>query len=264
MITYLGIFQDVYEDSMCEPKIVAVSVKIVSKIIFLMVIFTSQSVSALTIAIPSSTPSMLRWEHILKEIYRRADIPLDFVTLPTQRALVQSSEGIIDGELVRIEKVGDLFPTLVRVPTSYGFFESRAFSRVQGIQKLVQENGWNALRDYRVGIVRGMKFAEEIDIKNWENVEVVTETDQLFQMLELDRIDIAISTKISGLVIMKKHDLKSIHLLEPAIRRHDLFHYLHEKNKKYIPRLDEVIRAMKASGELDELEEKFTTQQLQK
>ena len=83
-------------------------------------------------------------------------------------------------------------------------------------------------------------------------------------MLELDRIDIAISTKISGLVIMKKHDLKSIHLLEPAIRRHDLFHYLHEKNKKYIPRLDEVIRGMKASGELDELEEKFTTQQLQK
>jgi len=239
-------------------------VKILSKIIFLAAIFTSQCVSALTIAVPSSTPSMLRWEHILKEVYKRADIPLDFVTLPTQRALVQSSQGAIDGELVRIEKVGDLYPTLVRVPTSYGFFESRAFSRVQGIQKIVEEKGWNALQDYRVGIVRGMKFAEEIDIKNWKNVEVVTKTDQLFEMLELDRIDIAISTKISGLVIIAKHNLKSINLLEPAIRRHDLFHYLHEKNKEYIPRLDEVIRAMKASGELQELEEKFTAQQLEK
>ena len=157
------------------------------------------------------------------------------MTLPTQRALVQSSQGIIDGELVRIEKVGDLYPTLVRVPTSYGFFESRAFSRVQGIQSAVDENGWNALRDYRVGIVRGMKFAEEIDIKNWENVEVVTGTDQLFKMLDHDRIDVAISTKISGLVLIRDHNLKSAQLLEPAIRRHDLFHYLHEKNKKYIP-----------------------------
>jgi len=238
------------------------SVKILSKVIFLIVIFTSQSVNALTIAVPSSTPSMLRWVHILKEIYKRADIPLEFVTLPTQRALVQSSQGIIDGELVRIEKVGDLYPALVRVPTSYGFFESRAFSREQGIQTAVDENGWDALRDYRVGIVRGMKFAEEIDIKNWKNVEVVTRTDQLFKMLERGRLDVAISTKISGLVIIKENDLKSANLLEPAIRRHDLFHYLHEKNKKYIPRLDEVIRAMKESGELDELEEKFTAEQL--
>jgi len=127
----------------------------------------------------------------------------------------------------------------------------------------IHENGWNALRDYRVGIVRGMKFAEEIDIKNWQNVVVVTGTDQLFKMLERDRIDIAISTKISGLVLIKEHDLKSAHLLEPAIRRHDLFHYLHEKNKKYIPVLDEVIRAMKESGELDELEENFTAEQLE-
>ena len=38
--------------------------------------------------------------------------------------------------------------------------------------------------------------------------------------------------------------------------------YLHEKNKKYIPILDEVIRAMKESGELEELEERFTAEQL--
>lgn len=243
-------------------KSMEASVKILSKVILLIVIFSSQSVHALTIAIPSSTPSMLRWVHILEEIYKRADIPLDFVTLPTQRSLVQSSQGIVDGELVRIEKVGDLYPTLARVPTSYGFFESRAFSRAQDIQTAVQENGWNALRDYRVGIVRGMKFAEEIDIKNWENVVSVTDTHQLFEMLERDRIDIALSTKISGLVIIKENALKSIHLLEPAIRRHDLFHYLHEKNKKYIPILDEVIRAMKESGELEELEERFTAEQL--
>lgn len=234
-----------------------------TKIILLLSIFASQSVNALTIAVPASTPSMLIYANVLKEIYKRAEIPLEFKTLPTQRALNQSSEGIVDGELVRIHKVGDLYPTLRRVPTSYTYFESRAFSRSAGAEMAIQRDGWHVLRDFRVGIVRGMKFAEEIDIKGWKNVEVVTGTDQLLRMLDSDRIDIAVTNKFSGLVLIKEFGLESVHLIKPAMQKHELYHYLHEKNKQYIPILDEVIRAMDESGELQQLNEKFTAELLE-
>ena len=83
-------------------------------------------------------------------------------------------------------------------------------------------------------------------------------------MLELDRIDVAIASKVSGLFLIKKFDLQSIHLLEPALQRHDLYHYLHEKNKQFTPILDKIVRTMKESGELVDLEEKLTTELLEK
>lgn len=61
---------------------------------------------------------------------------------------------------------------MICVPTSYIYFESRAFSRTLDIQKNIEKDGWNALQVYRVGIVRGMKFAE-IGIKHIEDVVVV-------------------------------------------------------------------------------------------
>ena len=152
---------------------------------------------------------------------------------------------------------------MIRVPTPYTFIESRAFSRKQTIQKEIQQHGWSALQGSRVGIIRGMKYAEN-DLKDIENIVNVDTTEQLFKMLELDRIDVAIASKVSGLFLIKKFDLQSIHLLEPALQRHDLYHYLHEKNKQFTPILDKIVRTMKESGELVDLEEKLTTELLEK
>ncbi len=231
-------------------------------IIFAVFVFGAQSLSALTISTLETTPSSVVWSKLLQEIYNRAGISIEFVALPTGRSLAQSSRGIIDGELVRIHKVGDLYPTLIRVPTPFTFFESRAYARSADTQKRIDEDGWSALQDYRVGSVRGMKYAE-IDLKDIKNVVEVDRTEQLYKMLERDRIDVALSTNVSGLFLIRKFDFQSIYLLEPAIKRHDLYHYLHEKNKQYIPILDKTIRAMKESGELAELEERITAEILE-
>ncbi len=236
--------------------------KILPGIIFLLLVTISQKVSALTISILEAAPSSVVYSKILEAIYNRADIPLEFVVMPTQRSLSQSTRGIIDGELVRIHKVGDLYPTLIRVPTPFTFFESRAFARTQSIQRNIQQDGWNALQDYRIGIVRGMKHAE-IGLKDHKNIVDVNRTEQLFRMLELNRIDIAISSGVNGLSFIDKFDLQSVHLLEPALQRHDLYHYLHEKNKHYVLILDKTIRAMKENGELDALKEFFVSELLE-
>jgi len=234
--------------------------KVLASIVFILLTFTGQNVSALTISVLENSPSSQIYSKILKEIYKRAEVPLEFVTMPTQRSLVQSSNGLIDGELVRIYKVGDLYPTLIRVPTPYTFFESTAFSKIPDV---LPEEGWNGLRDYRIGMVRGMKHAEW-GLKDIESVVAVNITKQLFDMLEYGRIDIAVTSRVSGLYFIKEFDLEPLYVVEPALQNHDLYHYLHEKNKKYIPILDETIRAMKESGELVKLKEKFITELLEK
>ena len=93
--------------------------KAIIGIIFVILALCSKNVSALTISILENSPSSLVYSKILKEVYKRAGIPLDFVVRPTERSIVESSNGLLDGELVRIHKVGELYPTLIRVPTPY-------------------------------------------------------------------------------------------------------------------------------------------------
>ena len=228
----------------------------------ILLMFGTQSAFALTISKMENTPSGIVWSKVLQEIYKRAEIPIEFVDMPTKRSLSQSSRGRIDGELVRIHKVGEIFPTLIRIPTPFTFFESRAYARSQDTQQRINQDGWKALKDYRVGIVRGLKYAE-IDLDGIKDVVEVDRTEQLYKMLERGRIDVALSTNVSGLFLIKKFNLQSVYLLEPALKRHELYHYLHEKNKQYVSVLDKTIQAMKESGELAELEKKFTDELLE-
>jgi len=234
--------------------------KILSSIAFFVLMLVSQNASALTISLLKDSPSSLIYSKILEEIYRRADIPLEFVVMPVERSIVQSSNGLIDGEIVRIHKVGELYPTLLRVPTPFTFFESTAFSVIPDV---LPEEGWSGLSDYRVGMVRGMKHAEW-GLKDIEDVVAVNLTKQLFDMLKFGRIDIAVTSRVSGLFFIDKFDLDPLYVVEPALQNHDLYHYLHEKNKQYIPVLDETIRAMKKEGELVKLKEKFIKELLEK
>ena len=210
------------------------------RLVFLLVLFTSHNLSALTMSVFESLPLNIVHSKMLKEIYERAEIPLDFVAIPAERSLSQSTRGIIDGEVVRLHKIGDLYPTLIRVPTSYTSFETSAFSMTQSIQEEIQQDGWNALENYRVGVVRGMKYAE-FGLSDTTDIVVLNSAEQLFKMLELNRLDIAITSKVSGLSLINRFDMQSVHLLSPALQRNDLYHYLHEKNKQYIPLLDETI-----------------------
>lgn len=227
--------------------------KVLVSLIFLISTLIGQHAFALTISVLKESPSSQVYSKILEEVYKRAGVPLEFVVMPTGRSLVQSSNGHIDGELVRIHRVGDLYPTLLRVPTPFTFFESTAFSKIPDVP---QEEGWDALIDYRVGMVRGMKHAE-IGLKDIESVVEVNLTKQLFDMLEYGRIDVAVTSKVSGLFFINKYNLQPLYPLEPALQQHDLYHYLHEKNKKYIPILDKAIREMKASGELVKLKDRY-------
>ena len=114
-----------------------------------------------------------------------------------------------------------------------------------------QPQGWESLRPYRVGLIRGIKFAENNTIGM--NRYLVSRYQSLFQMLDSGRIDVAVAPKINGLISMHKHDHSAINIMQPALMHFKLFHYLHRKNIDWIPRIEAVLHKMHQSGELEKI-----------
>ncbi len=206
----------------------------------------------LRIAKLQHTPDHILGGMLLEVIYKKANIPLKLIIVPSARALVESSQGRIDGELQRIFKLGKAYPTLIRVPTPFTYFEAAAFS----IKHQFSISGWSSLKGHRIGFVGGMKFAE-LGLEGIKTVHPVIGSDQLFKMLTKERLDIAVTARFNGLYHIKKLKLNSIRQLEPVIERQQLYHYLHEKHRNLIPIIDSVIKSMKESGELANIRKKF-------
>jgi len=220
-------------------------------LLFLLLVFNSHA-NKFKIAKIESAPGLAFNGKLLEEIYKRADLKLEFVTLPGKRALIESSTGRIDGELSRIYEIGQEYPTLKRVPTPYGYVEPTAFTKKLNFTV----SGWDSLKGYKIGVVIGIKFAE-LGTANQQNVSRVPRNELLFRMLERDRLDLIVMSKFNGLFYAKKFGLDSVYPLKPALERIHVFHYLHEKHKDIVPKLDMVIKAMKKSGELEKLREEF-------
>ncbi len=230
------------------------------KMLLLMIILfiTSIPFYADTINIAAIEGSQLHMasKKLLIEIYKRAGISIEIFDLPSKRAIMESSSGKKDGELIRIFNFGNVYPQLIRVPTPYTYFELAVFSKDQDL--II--SGWKSLDNYRVGKVRGIKAIDD----NLSGLGAVYETGtdiQLFKMLESGRIDIAISSAFEGLCRIKQLKLSSRKIV-PVLENYDGYHYLHEDNKDLIPKLDKVIKSMKESGELELLREKFLKEYL--
>ncbi len=186
--------------------------------------------------------------------YIRLNIPIEFIELPGPRALESSSRGEIDGELSRIYSVGEKYPTLIRVPTPISYFKPSVFSK----NKHIKVNGWSSLKGYDIGFMRGMKYAERgLRDHDPEKLSISVVERHSFLMLSKNRIDIAISSQINGLIILKKLKLNQIHCLKPPLERLLTYHYLHEKNKKLIPKLDKILKQMVKRGEMERMREDF-------
>ncbi len=210
------------------------------------------SVNALMIAQIENSSNQILAAKILEEIYRRANIALDIVSLPGARAILASSSGRLDGEQMRIHQVGDLYPNLIRVPTPYIYFEPTAFS----LKGDISIKGWSSLSPYHVARVRGIKFAE-LGLEDAKNVTVLNNNEIMFNMLKHNRVDVVVSTKFSGLYQINQLGLDGVYVLAPPLERHYLYHYLHKKNSHLIPILDDVIKTMRRTGELDALRNQY-------
>lgn len=213
---------------------------------------------------PSSEASPLRFAKIvipdqvvggkiLQVVYRRLNIPIELVDVPANRALIESSEGRLDGEVQRNIHIQEQYPTLIRLEPAINYIEPGVFTR--NLKFTV--NGWDSIRDYKICIVRGVGTSEQ-GTKGMNDVIAVETLDQCLQMLAIDRVEVVVTDLFSGNVAVKKLKLDSaVHPLSPPLQKIETYHYLHEKHRDLIPRVEKVLQEMQASGELEQLRKQF-------
>lgn len=188
---------------------------------------------------------------LLTEIYKRAGLTAKIQPLPGARANAMALAGEKDGEVARIPGYAAKNPTLIKVDPPYYYLTTTAFAKGdKGITIKSKED----LKKYKVGVVRGIAHAEAAT-EGVPGLAVVGDYDQMYQMLEAGRIDVAVDAGANGPYVAKKLGLDNIKAVG-ELARLDLHNILVPAKKDLAAKIGATIKSMKDSGELDKLAKK--------
>ena len=159
--------------------------------------------------------------------------------------------GQADGEISRVERYGNKRAYLHRLNPAINQLDTIGFVRADSAIRVLTSD---TMPELRVGVVRGIAHAKAAASPAQRVIEVDT-IEQLVNMLDLGRIDLAIHSLNSFEIQMKKSGLSTIRAIEEPLASQSVHHYLRVEKTELIRKIETVLTQMKASGELDSLAE---------
>lgn len=220
---------------------------------------SSTTPATITLSRLANVPDQHVGGEILREVYARLNIKLDFIDVEAKRALALSNAGETDGEIQRIANISKDYPALIQLSPPINYIEPTAFTT--GLKFDVQ--GWESIKDYQVGIVRGVG-SSEAGTRDMPHVQRANSLAELVKMLDRERFDLLVTDLFSGQVEIKKQHLESrIAPVLPPLSRIYVYHYLHESHRALVPSIEAVILDMTKSGELEQLRARLVSEMLQ-
>lgn len=186
---------------------------------------------------------------------RLPNIDISFEVLPAERSLVLSNQGTNDGECCRIPGVvSPQYKNLI--PIDESFFSARfsAFGKTNNTAIKTFED----LKPFSVGSVEGWKIAvQKLKEVNPAELHIVTTPEQLFKMIDRDRLDYGVVGYLSGLQSISNLKLKNIYAINPPLVEKKLYLMLHKKHINLIPEFNKVISEMNKDGTIKRLYEQL-------
>ncbi len=184
---------------------------------------------------------------VLEEAYGRLGIEIEVEYLNGKLALARADSGLYDGDAQRIDGIARRFPNLIQVQVPVNYLEGVAFAN----RGDTDVSGWHSLRDYRVGIVKGILFAEE-GIQGME-VSRAASYEQLVGLLMQNRIDLAIMPRVNGLVAIQvpkevSENRSDIQASGAVLETLFLYNYLNARHENLVPRVERVLKEMLLDG----------------
>lgn len=198
---------------------------------------------------------------LITNIYGRLGIPVAILDLPGIRALNSASEGKADGEVMRIMRIQELYPTLVRLSPHLDIVSGSVFVK-QG--RNIDINGWPSISEYKVGVTRGVQYSAD-GVKSFKHKQSLNADEGLLMFLYGDRVDLVVTARYNGLYLLKKMNLENqIQVLSPPVASFRLYHYLHIKHRALVPIVEDLLLTLAASGELYQLRDRYKKEALEK
>lgn len=186
-------------------------------------------------------------ELIIIEAFQKIGITCKVEYLPGERALSITNSGEADVEILRVKGIDSKYPNLMWIPVSTVSADQMAWSK----KNIDVSNGWESLRPYRLGVVRGHKIAE--NNTQGMNRQVVSTWQQAFELVNIDRVEIGIVGRATGVLIVRDLGLKDVRCLEPPLEITPLYPYLHKKHADLHPKITATLEDMSGKGRFKEI-----------
>jgi ABC-type amino acid transport substrate-binding protein len=206
------------------------------------------SAEVVNLSMQEKSPLVAIAGQVLTEVYKKAGLELKLQTYPAARASAVALSGEVDGEVSRGLDYIAKNPTLIKVEPAYFYGQYQAVAKADKGIKITSRDD---LKKYKIAVVRGNTIYEKLT-EGISGVQMVNTTEQLYQMLEGDRIDVILDNTLSTPVQLKAIGSKNI---KPVgdLGKIELFTLLHPSKKDLAPKIGAAIKALKDSGELDKL-----------
>lgn len=214
----------------------------------------SGSVSAqdtLVFSAIENTPPATTVGEVLRQAYQKLGIQVTLQEYPGLRGLAYSNEGTTDGEAFRVAGIEKEYPNLIQVEVPVRFDHMHLFVK-QGKEFVIE--GWGSIpKEYIIGYLRGLKFAEYAIVEHGLQAEAVSSVEQLFLKLDAGRNDVILTGVEDGARWIQQLELHDIVRLDPPIQTNKLYHYLHVKHADLVPKITAVLKEMEANGEIQQI-----------
>ncbi|WED24097.1 transporter substrate-binding domain-containing protein [Vibrio sp. JC009] len=229
--------------------------------LFILLILSSFGLQAARDITISSIPTTIKGKTLALEIeqvllvaYSKLDINVNFEHYPVGRTLLYSNSGKTDGELFGTHEIESVYTNLIRVNVPLSSRFMFLFVK-QGNEFSV--DGWESIPEsYTLGHKRNVEFVESAVIKHKIGAYSTKDSENMFLQLDADRVQVVLSSVNGYKSVAKKHQLEDIVMLEPAVYTAHLYHYLNIKNAELVPQLERVLQEMRASGEIEAIQER--------
>jgi len=191
--------------------------------------------------------------------FRQAGLEINFTPHPAERSIALVALGIDDAECCRIPAAIEKdYPDLIQVPEVIYLAKFSAFAK----KPLPRINSFEDLKPYTVASVAGWKIL----VNNISRVEpsvfhILDDTESMFKVLQLDRIDIATLDYLGGLEVISRLGLDDIEPIHPPLATAALYLYLNKHQAELLPRLTTAIRELKKQGKIEQIISRFESRE---
>ncbi len=188
-------------------------------------------------------------EQVVREGYKQIGVTMETRRLPGERALMRANSGETDGDICRVKGIENRFTNLMMIPVKVVSVEFVVFTK----DKHFKVNGWESLRPYSIGYLRGLKIITQKTQGLGMKLSPVNTEKQAFFKLDLGRTDVVVDPLHMGLAVLSEFKIKSITVLKPPLEEFVLFHYINKKNKTLAPKLEAALTKMTKDGQIERI-----------
>lgn len=193
------------------------------------------------VSVPEGHPLIGFVRGDLGEAYRRIGLHMVLKPLPSARSIEAANLGETDAEAGRVQETGQNYANLREVPVP--LLEMDILAVTNGVPLTV--SGWDSLKGRHLCIGLGDKLVERRTIGM--NPESARSLESLVRMLKAGRCEVAIFSQFMW------PDIDRLHLgpLCPAsepVEKAPLYHYVNSRHADLVPRLTEVLTALRQDG----------------